>query len=123
MMHANNGQVTPKTQHLLSDIHRELETLSSIAWLIHASAGNGDNSNPIKVASRDLSFRIDEQAEKLEVAIKAVETTLNMEAVAEQARKQEAWLNERLANLPVGAVEAFQAANAAYGIKTEGGAA
>lgn len=117
MMHANDGQVTPKTQHLLSEIHRELDTLSSIAWLIHASTGNGDNSNAIEVASRDLSYRIAEQAEKLEVAMKAVETTLNMAAVAEQARKQEAWLNEQLANLPVGAVEAFQAVNAAYGIE------
>ena len=26
MMHANDGQVTPKTQHLLSEIHREVFT-------------------------------------------------------------------------------------------------
>ena len=48
MMHANDGQVTPKTQHLLSEIHRELDTLSS-----------GDNSNAIEVASRDLSYGIE----------------------------------------------------------------
>ena len=70
MMHANDGQVTPKTQHLLSEIRRELEMLSSIAWLISESRFSNESTlSAIENVSRDLSYRIAEQAEKLEEII------------------------------------------------------
>lgn len=70
MMHANDGQVTPKTQQLLSEIQRELEMLSSIAWLISESRFSSESAlSAIENVSRGLSYRIAEQAEKLEEII------------------------------------------------------
>jgi hypothetical protein len=73
MMHANNGQVTPKTQAVtgdLQDICNDLDTLSSTAWLIYASTSSeAYSTESIGSVSRDLCYRIAELAEKLEAII------------------------------------------------------
>jgi hypothetical protein len=59
-----------QTTQTLKDIKTTLDALSATAWLISESRFAGESSeSAIESVSRDLSYRIAEQAEKLEAII------------------------------------------------------
>ena len=110
----------------LLEIHRRVYGYSAVIGVaLDALEYQNSRSEDLETAHielvlKNLHYDLAAQCEKLEKMLEAAEAKFQAEAQAEQARKEKEWLEKRKANFPEGAVDAFKAVNAAYGIKSEG---
>ncbi len=112
----------------LSRIHRRVYGFSALVGvaydaLEYKSTQEDLETAHIELVLKNLSYDLANECEKLEKLLEAAQAQFQAEAQAERVHQDKQWLAERNANLPHGAVEAFNAVNAAYGIKTKGGVA
>lgn len=104
----------------LSEIQRKLNIYSAQVGVLFSALERHqlDETAAIEVVLQDLHYNLAEQSEMLEKMVEAAQAQHRAAHDAELASKEAQWREDRLANIPPAAVEAFNAVNAAYGIKS-----
>ena len=110
----------------LEEIHRHIYGYSALIGvalnaLEYQSMLNDDMETAhIELVLRNLHYDLAAQCEGIEKMLEAAQAKFQADAQAEQARKEKEWTDSRLADIPPGAVEAFQAVNAVYRAHSKG---